>query len=554
MFRVFSNTVMTLDTRKTRSLPDADDWQNIQKFQRFPLLPSTRHSVQKLMRKASLSFDGLATIAEQDPAICLHMLQRIKQLHPASLEQIHTAAGCISLLGMEEVVKLVKHLPVLDAAPSRRSERNYMAMLHTAVLAGRIAAQWAKFKPSLNQHQAQWSAMLASAPLWPWQLQQVSASQEMFNHMSQGHDLIPSLEIAFGKLTKTRIGHWKKLANTLALPSICQSLWQQQCWPKPKEWQVLRAQKLTGIEGHRALKHQCQQAEMLIYIANTLASQYRLGSYRFKTKRWLALSANFLNKDAEDIHKEVTSLNLQLARQDRGSAITTLLAPTNTAIPPALVYQCEKQPAVFKMERDAPKSVSDVPLKERKFDHSLLKRLMQQLDETPESFGDLHFLMRSVLKGITEGIGLKHAYIMVQNKLGTAAKVYYQQGLAETDPLCQFGVALDSTSVFKKMLEKPASLMITDLNREKMLRGISDAQQAVLPQQFMMMSLFSNSRPIGIIFADLGSTPNNPPMQPSEYTAFKSLCMAASKSLGKLAIATQKKAHNGNNKANRRQA
>jgi len=544
---------MTLDTRKTCSLPDADDWQNIQKFQRFPLLPSTRRSVQKLMRKASLSFDGLATIAEQDPAICLHMLQRIKQLHPASLEQIHTAAGCISLLGMEEVVKLVKHLPVLDAAPSRRSERNYMAMLHSAVLAGRIASLWAKSKPSLNQHQAQWSAMLASAPLWPWQLQQVSASQEMFNHMSRGHDLIPSLETAFGKLTKTRIGQWKKLANTLALPSICQSLWQQQCWPKPKEWQALRLQKLTRIEGHRALKHQCQQAEMLIYIANALANQYRLGAYRFKTKRWLALSANFLNKDAENIHKEVTSLNLQLAKQDRGSAIATLLAPTNTAIPPALVYQCEKQPAVFKMERDVPLPVSDAP-KQRKIDHSLIKRLLQQLDETPESFGDLHFLMRSVLKGITEGIGLKHAYIMVQNKLGTAAKVYYQQGLAETDPLCQFGVALDSTSVFKKMLEKPASLMITDLNRDKMLRGISDAQQAVLPQQFMMMSLFSNSRPIGIIFADLGSTPSNLPMQPTEYMAFKSLCMAASKSLGKLAIATQKKVRGENIKPNRRQA
>jgi len=553
MFRVFSNTLMTLDTRKTCSLPDADDWQNIQKFQRFPLLPSTRRSVQKLMRKASLSFDGLATIAEQDPAICLHMLQRIKQLHPASLEQIHTAAGCISLLGMEEVVKLVKHLPVLDAAPSRRSERNYMAMLHSAVLAGRIASLWAKSKPSLNQHQAQWSAMLASAPLWPWQLQQVSASQEMFNHMSRGHDLIPSLETAFGKLTKTRIGQWKKLANTLALPSICQSLWQQQCWPKPKEWQALRLQKLTRIEGHRALKHQCQQAEMLIYIANALANQYRLGAYRFKTKRWLALSANFLNKDAENIHKEVTSLNLQLAKQDRGSAIATLLAPTNTAIPPALVYQCEKQPAVFKMERDVPLPVSDAP-KQRKIDHSLIKRLLQQLDETPESFGDLHFLMRSVLKGITEGIGLKHAYIMVQNKLGTAAKVYYQQGLAETDPLCQFGVALDSTSVFKKMLEKPASLMITDLNRDKMLRGISDAQQAVLPQQFMMMSLFSNSRPIGIIFADLGSTPSNLPMQPTEYMAFKSLCMAASKSLGKLAIATQKKVRGENIKPNRRQA
>lgn len=553
MFRVFSNTQMTLNTSKTYSLPDAEDWQDIQKFQQFPLLPNTRKAFQQLMRKASLSFDGLAAIAEQDPAICLHMLLRIKQRNPASLEQINTAAGCISLLGMEEVVKLVKQLLALDAVPQKRSERNYMALLHTAVLAGRIAAQWAKAKPGLNEHQAQWSAMLASAPLWPWQLLQVSASQETFNHMSQGKDLLPALEAGFGKLTKSRLGQWKKLAYALALPTICQSLWQQQCWPKPKEWRVLRAQKLTSIEDHRALKHQCQQPEMLVYMANALASQYQLGAYRYKTKRWLCLSANFLNSDAQKIHHDMLRLNLQLAKQGHHSnAVATLLAPTNTSAPAGLVYLCEKEITDNQAEKKTTKAASNNKLKERRIDHDVLKRLMQQLNETPDSFGDWHYLMRSVLKGITEGIGLKHAYIMVQNKAGNMAKVYYQQGLAETDPLCHFGIGLDKASVFKKMLEKPASLMITDQNREKMLRGVPAAQQDVLPEQFMMMSLFSNDRPIGIIFADLGSAPYNPPMQPSEYTAFKSLCLAASKSLSKLAMVTQKKENANKAKVNQR--
>jgi hypothetical protein len=553
MFRVFSNTQMTLNTSKTYSLPDAEDWKNILKFQQFPLLPNTRKAFQQLMRKTSLSFDGLAAIAEQDPAICMHMLLRIKQLHPASLEQINTAAGCISLLGMEEVVKLVKQLPVLHSAPQKRSERNYMALLNTAVLAGRIAAQWAKSKPGLNQHQAQWSAMLASAPLWPWQLQQVSASQQMFNHMSQGKDLIPALEAGFGTLSKSRLGQWKKLAQALALPNICQALWQQQDWPKAKEWQVLRTQKIINIEGFRTLKHQCQQPEMLIYMANALASQYQLGAYRFKTKRWLCLGANFLNSDVQQVHKDIVAMNLQLARQgQRLFAVSSLLAPTNTSAPAGLVYLCEKKLAEFKMERDPKKSASKAKFKERKIDHDILKRLMQQLSDSTEHFSDWHYLMRSVLKGITEGIGLKHAYIMVQNKTGSAAKVYYQQGLAETDPLCHFVIGLDKVSVFKKMLEKPASLMITNQNRDKMLRGVPAAQQDVLPQQFMMMSLFSNGRPVGIIFADLGSTHLSPPMQPDEYSAFKALCIAASRSLSKLAIATQKKVSSNDGKTNQR--
>ncbi len=533
---------MTLNTRKTHSLPNAEDWQSVHNFQHFPILPSTRLAFQRLMRKASLSFDGLAKIAEQDPAICLHMLLRIKKRNPSSLEQISSAAGCISLLGMEEVVRLVKQLPVLDAQPSKRSERNYMESLHSAVLAGQLAASWSRHKPGLNPHQAQWAAMLATAPLWSWQLRQVNSSQGMLNNLSQGKDIIPALEANFGSLTKGRLTQWRKLAHALALPSFCQSLWHQERWPKADEWRVLLHSPLSQIDGHRALKHQCQQPELLIYFANVLANQYRIGAYRSKSNRWLRLSAHFLNTEVQHLHHEVVQLSLKLAKQGRMlTSVNSLLAPRLDAIPESPVYHCVTANTEMKMERDGPKAVTNPVNNERRINQAFLKKLLKQLNEMPESFGDLHYLMRSVLKGITEGIGLKHAYIMVQNKSGTAAKVYYQQGLAETDPLCHFGIELDSASIFKKMLEKPASLMITDQNREKMLRGISAAQLNVLPQQFMMMSLFSNKRPIGIIFADLGSTPNNPPMQPSEYIAFKTLVVAASQSLGKLALATQKK-------------
>ena len=158
---------MTLNTSKTHSPPSTLDWQEIQRFHNLPILPATRAAFQRSMHKASLSFEELAKIAEQDPAVCLHMLLRINERSPNSLDQISTAASCISLLGMEEVVKLVKNLPVLAPHPVDRNEINYMTMLHSAMLAGRIASRWANFKSGLNPHQAHWSAMLASAPLWP---------------------------------------------------------------------------------------------------------------------------------------------------------------------------------------------------------------------------------------------------------------------------------------------------------------------------------------------------------------------------------------------------
>ena len=156
---------MTINTRKTVCQPDSDAWSDVEDFRDFRILASTRRSFRALLGKASLSFEGLAEIAEQDPAICLHMLLRIAKRNPKSLDQISTAAGCISLLGMEDVVLLVKQLPVVQESSNFRSERNYVAMLHTAALAGRLAGQWAKLKPGMNQHQAHWAAMLASASL-----------------------------------------------------------------------------------------------------------------------------------------------------------------------------------------------------------------------------------------------------------------------------------------------------------------------------------------------------------------------------------------------------
>ena len=159
--------------------------------------------------------------------------------------------------------------------------------------------------------------------------------------------------------------------------------------------------------------------------------------------------------------------------------------------------------------------------------------------------------MRAVLKGITEGIGLNQAYIAVQNKQGTKAKVYYQQGLAETDPLCKLVLDLNSNNVFKKILDKPASLMITAQNRSKMLKNLPSEQASLLPNEFMMMSLFSGERAIGIIFAGLGKNDHSIPVQPSEYIAFKNLCMHASQSLSKLALSTKQKSSAAKSSANK---
>lgn len=526
------HTLQTLEIHR----PDSDTWEEIRKYRDLPILAETRAAMRRQLRKASLSFEKLADLAEQDPAICLHMLMRIADRHPDSLNQIATASGCISLLGMEEVVKLVKHLPVVEAGHPDRRYRDYVATLQSASLAGRLAASWAHHKPGLSAHQAQWAAMLASAPFWGWHFFQVEAIQATAHSICQGRDISPSIALCFGK---HREKQWRLLCHSLGLPSVCRSIWDKRIWPDKDGWRLLRKNQLQAMDGQRALKHQCLQPEMLVLCTNMLATQYRFGPNRSKARRWAELAAHTMNVPVTQVHRETTKQILSLAgRFQHSVAAQGLVSETGSAWPfPEPIHCIPDLPPADRLHMEwenPPPAKPPAKPPERKLDQKSLKSLLSKLSKNPEMFGDWHHLMRCVLKGITENIGLSRAYIAIQNKQRTAAKVYYQEGLAETDPLCQWAIDLKKPTLFRKMLERPASLMITPDNRAKMLRGLSESDIRQLPDVFLVMSLFANDRPIGIIFADAG-TEKTIPVQPAEYMAFKTLCMTATKSLGILA-------------------
>jgi len=555
---------MTLIAAQHIHAPHKDYWQNptgaanTDTFHKLPILASTRRAMRRQLKKTSLSFDSLAKLAERDPAICLHMLLRIAERNPSSVEQITSASSCIGLLGMEEVVKLVKSLKVVEEHSPDQRLRNYVATLHSAALAGRLAAEWAKHKPGMSPHQAQWAAMLASAPLWSWHIHQVEALQATLNALSSGNELHKALQHGFGDNLK----NWQLLNRQLFLPVACQALWNNRNWPNAEGWAALRRHSLSEMDGHRQLKHQCQQAEMLIYLANMQALHSRFGLSSRLSDRWLAITSHYLNQRPQQVHEQLRNEVLSMAREEMMQlSVNSLLSPAGDQAQIPTAIHCipdMPKPELMEMERDEP-ALAQQPKPVQAAAQPLiqqdkLKKLMRQMSQSPESFGDWHFLMRTVLKGVAEDIGLHRAYIAIVNRQQTGLKVYYQEGLAETDPLCSSPLSMQKPNIFKKLLEKPAGLMITDQNREKMLRGIPASQQALLPQQFMMMSLFANQRPIGIMFADAGasSTAETAPIQPSQYMTFKTLGLTTSKSLGKLAANTSKKTSGSPNRQQKR--
>lgn len=543
-------------------LPTQSDWQQAAEYNQFPILPSTRRALQKQLKQTDLSFDKVASIAEQDPALCWHLLQKVAKINPTSVEQIHSVNSCISLLGMQQVVAIAKHLPVLKV--DSRPQLNYLQSVTGSVLAARLARDWVKYKPIMSGEKAYWEAALVNSVTWPWQLDQVQNWQACMYHMTQGQDIFNAMRHAFGNSKQAK---WQQLSSRYQLPYSCRNLWTPQPWPSKTNWLALRRTKLQHIDGMKEFKHLCQQPELFIYFANCLAWNYRIAPYSSNSRRWLTLAANYLNVDRQQLHQSVVQHMLSLARSLKLKlplGCQLLLAPKDHHYPyPQPIICCDRMPMArtsdikkVKQKTDSKKSPplkqntsapvekaqpeQRQPLTERTIDHTKFKNLLAELTHNPENFRDWNVLMSSVLTGITQDIGLPRSYVAVLNKDSSALKIYYQVGLDGNDPLSQWQLDLTQASAFNKILQRPASIIITAENRDKMLRGLAEHTKQILPSEFMMMSLFSNKRPVGILFADTGAGQQlQKPIANEEYTAFKTLALTATKCI--TTIAKQRK-------------
>ncbi|WP_420589692.1 HDOD domain-containing protein [Bacterioplanoides sp.] len=521
--------------------PSATSWKAVKEFRDFPILAESRDRVRKQMRSNQVNFDDLSKVVEQDPALCLHLLMSAVSQNPDCREQISGAASCLSLLGMQELVRLIKQLPVVTANSESRQHQLYRRALHCSGMAGELAAQWAASKGSSSVSYARWSTMLTAAPMWLWLLND-ELSQNWLYSLSQGQDLIPAANSCFGT---QHLKDWQQLAKLLCLPQLAIDCYRPQNWLKQSQWQLLRKHDPRDLDDQRKLLHQMQEPHMIAIMANSFAWHWHISPLGKRSKRWLSLVCHWLGKPEAMQLAELRKIQLMISRSQQdalSSGLALLLSPELTAFdyPKIVPQKPDPKPERGSDENAVAKAVPtpEPEQQTRQPDSGYLKKLMQQLQQQPDSFGDWHYLMRGVLKGICQGVGLSSACIALLNKDKTVLKVFYAEGVAEQDLIRRLAIDLRKTNIFGKLLEKPASLLITSENRARFMRGLPEQTQQRLPEQLVTMSIDAGNKPIGVVIAY--NEDGKESLTPAEYMAFKNLCQTASSSLAELRSNTEK--------------
>jgi hypothetical protein len=172
-----------------------------------------------------------------------------------------------------------------------------------------------------------------------------------------------------------------------------------------------------------------------------------------------------------------------------------------------------------------------------------LSALQRRLHNDPGSFTDWHQLMQALLHGLREDVGLPWAAVMLLSKDKSHLRLIYTEGLAEHSPVRNLQIDVRPLSLFSKLLEHPAGILVSPDTRERLLRNLPEKIRQALPAFCLLMSIHAGAKPIGVVIS--GTNPGQTPPDAATWTAFKALCQSGSSGLMQLrqqqALASEKR-------------
>ncbi len=148
--------------------------------------------------------------------------------------------------------------------------------------------------------------------------------------------------------------------------------------------------------------------------------------------------------------------------------------------------------------------------------------------------GSLHLneLMKLVLKGMRDGVGLKRVVFALLNQDRSQLRARFVVGAPEGTPLRQFQFDMQQPSLFSKMAGKQQAFWLNDTTRAK-VETLLDAEirRITAVQQFFVMTVAVQDKVIGMFYVDR----EDQALDAIAYDKFKQLCTQASLGMAHLA-------------------
>jgi hypothetical protein len=339
-----------------------------------------------------------------------------------------------------------------------------------------------------------------------------------------------------------------KLAQHWRLPIATQKALSPQFHPSKRQLVVLSKENSQhSIEDDTHLRVLIQQPEYCVYLSNWLSLSADNHWYSAATLRILNVVAQYSSMSLIDCINHVHQVAVRLSHEH---PIPEVAMPAAKLIYPAILktqdehqetlattkpqtnsqdplnspqIKAKQKPVSGNVQKDMPSQSNNEVDPPRLADKVKLTTALKQLTQQPEIFTDLHHLMHCCNDAIIDGLCLKRSLVLIANSEQSYMRVYYQKGVAQSNPLANYHIDLHRPGLIKKLMSKKSGFQITPANYNSICSILpEDFSTTVASQDLFLMSLFSGDRAVGMVMADAKG--HVAPLTTGEYGTFKKLC------------------------------
>ncbi|APZ42980.1 HDOD domain-containing protein [Acidihalobacter ferrooxydans] len=452
----------------------------------LPILAQTLKKLDQLEHNPQLSAKSLADVLALDPALALSVLHHAVHLPRRRMySPITTLLHAAMMMGIGPIRRLARELPIAENALQQKYVQGYKTALARAALSGRLGSFIAHERRELEPGEIALASLFFSVgelTLW------TAASEQMheFERLSKQPGVHPqeAAYITFG----TSIGD---LSHTLV-----------EAWGLPRLLQ-------ETLDPHQALSIR----DIGPLLATRLARHSMAG--------WAAIQAQ--------IDLKACSRHLELDLSSLIHQLDELLLSFNKEVP--IFYDITEIPSLIgPAVQKPPQTLTPVCCQAPDLDR--LKLGEQRLFRAKTR----NDITNTLLETCYSGLGMNRVIFGLRTEDADGHLHLHADSLSGADydyGLHRFSLPIHQDDLFGLLMRKPAAVWVRGTQTPKFIKLFpKQAQDAVQTDHFFCGSLFENSTPLGVIYADRRQL--ECALTATQFTSFKRLVALANKRLAQL--------------------
>ncbi|MCP3851599.1 MAG: HDOD domain-containing protein [Gammaproteobacteria bacterium] len=474
----------------------------------LPVLPFTLQALKTALEKPSFNYRQLDNILQFDPACMINLLayanQEINKDFEKEISHVEHAA---MFLGMERLEKFITNIKSLYSVKDKKIADKLSRLQHRGVLAAYLSQNFAQLLNDSSIDEIYTSSLVSPlSELICWHLAPLKAQKVetlIFKHkMDYEQAQHKIFGFSYHELAEALTHHWK-------IPHL-----------------FLQRQEMEDLENStKAIK--------CMYLAEKCSIIAERGWYYDKMYEHIHYCSQHLHFSEERIAREMHTTAVYMA-YNADEFFSVQATCSYLALLPGEVPYTEIIP-VEEEKKEPVKQAAPQPKPVTKTVHEPQKPAKVASHKLIKTVNDFPGLIRMTLQALFETKLFSRVGFMMISKDKKHLQVRSLQGKGN-NKLTGTVLKLQPANLFSKLLVKPQTIFINQLNYEKFSAIINPAMQDMLEsQEFIAKSVHFNDKAIGLFYLDKYSddSENNlsEEMKIEDFTEMKKIALLFDKQL-----------------------